>query len=262
MIIKTTFIQFKKMLLIWLLVTSIVMGVFSSFWPTFESNSEQFLNILKKYPEQLIALISGELLTLLSFEGYYANYLMLYAQLIIYVFASYIGIKIFHQEFQVANVDFLFTKPRKFLKIVVDKSISGLCLIGIINLGAYLTGLGIVIFYQLNELAFFVLQTHFTIFIISIFFFELSSLIYLLVTKINSSIIWATNIVLASYFLKILNNLNELKIITNLNVLNVLDLSKVATSNISVTNYLVIIGLTIILFALKLGYLSKKKFRK
>ncbi len=121
-----------KSLLITLVSTLVLLLVFLSFYPTFETEAEEFKLVLENFPAEMLTAMGIEIDLFMSFAGFF-SYVYTYVMLALCIYAMNLGLFLMSNESATGSSDFLYSKPVGRFSIFIDKFFVGLVFVGVFN---------------------------------------------------------------------------------------------------------------------------------
>ncbi|MCL2024584.1 MAG: ABC transporter permease [Coriobacteriia bacterium] len=117
--------------IVWTVVLCAIFWCFSLLFPTFQSASDQFTQLLNSFPEQMREALNMDVASMFTLNGFFAFYSM-YVMLASAIMACYFGVSIFAREKIAKTSDFLLAKPESRMNMYLQKLAAGwLALVGI-----------------------------------------------------------------------------------------------------------------------------------
>lgn len=115
----------RKSAFIWMAVLAGVIGLFMSLYPTFAEDADQFQELLKSMPEEVLQALGVQIESIATLLGFY-SYLFLYVLLCGAIQAIHLGASIVSKETREKTADFLLTKPVTRGKVLGMKALAAL----------------------------------------------------------------------------------------------------------------------------------------
>ncbi len=173
------------------------------FYPTMAQDAQMMDLIFENYPKELLqAMGMGEQISLATVLGYY-TFVFVFVQLIVAVQSAYYGFQFLSVEEREHTADFLFTKPVKRSRILVEKHLAALSILLLTSIVvASSTFVSIEIFrdgraYQSGPLILLLVSVP----LFQLFFFSIGMLVTALTKRIRSVISYALGLAFGLYVL-------------------------------------------------------------
>lgn len=115
----------RKSALIWMAALAGVVALFMSMYPTFAKDADQFKEMLKSMPEEVLQAFGLQIDSIATLLGFY-SYLFLYVLLCGAIQAIHLGASIVSKETREKTADFLLTKPVTRGKVLGMKALAAL----------------------------------------------------------------------------------------------------------------------------------------
>lgn len=114
-----------KQTLGWLLLAFVLLFVFLSFYPTFESQAQDFKTVLENFPKEMLVAMGIDVEAFMSFGGFF-SYVYGYILLILCIYSLNSGLVLMGKESRFNTNDFLYAKPISRTSILINKLVVGL----------------------------------------------------------------------------------------------------------------------------------------
>jgi len=246
-----------KGLIGWMFGITIWTVIVLAMFPTFIEAGDAFLEVLKSYPPELLKAIGFTEEAFNSFEGFY-GYIATYSYLIIAMYASYLGVKLFAEDNKLKTNDFLYTKPIGRTKVFVSKFLTGIYLLTI-----FVTTY--IIFIQVSAYSFFKVDTDFDILLkmdlsligIVLFIYLFSMLVGTVYTSIRSYISIAMPITLLFFLLDLVGTLIDKPIISYITPFGMFNKSLILTEGNYEVKY-IIVGILLMFIFIIVSFVKEK----
>ncbi|RIX51511.1 ABC transporter permease [Paenibacillus nanensis] len=122
----------RKSAFIWMAALAGIAGLFMSMYPTFAEGAEQFKEVLRTMPEEVLQALGLQIDSMATLLGFY-SYLFLYVLLCGAIQAIHLGASIVSKETREKTADFLLAKPVTRSKIIGMKALAALTILLITN---------------------------------------------------------------------------------------------------------------------------------
>src|SRR5690606_1712065 len=119
----------KKSFLIWSASLMTALALFLFMYSSILKEKEAYEKILEVYPKEVLDAFFIELDTLLSFHGY-LGYVYGYILLALGIYSMRLGLTAIGKEISRNTSEFLFTKPVKRSRVLLEKSLAAFLQIG------------------------------------------------------------------------------------------------------------------------------------
>ena len=113
----------KKAFLIWAVSLTVTLLLFLFMYPSILKEKEAYEKILAVYPKEVLEAFAIELDTLLSFHGY-LGYVYGYLLLALGIYSMRLGLTAIGKEISRNTSEFLFTKPVKRSRVLLEKGLA------------------------------------------------------------------------------------------------------------------------------------------
>jgi len=202
---KDTFIS----LIIWSL--SIVLFIFVAMlkFKGFQGSSDMLADLLKAYPESLMAAFGMGELDLSTAPGYY-SVMYVYFIMIAGIHAAMLGGHILAKEEIEKTSEFLIPKPVSRVKIISCKMLSGLSTIFLLNIVMGIANIVFINIYNVGDsITREIIFLNILMFLLQVMFLVLGTAISAITKNSKMAATVATAVIVSTYFLSILIGLND-----------------------------------------------------
>lgn len=258
MVFKKEFKDLAPSFLIWTLATLGFHFLFLALMPSFLSQTELFREMMKSMPPELMKSFGLSGTSLFEPSGFIA-YTYSYIQLILAIMALVFGLKLTGKERLSKSSEFLLTKPLSKKNIYLQKSFVGFVNILILNLLLFgltkaLSASWTISDGNRNSMVFMI----FAGFLLTLFFFALANFLAVVLKKLRNPNALAVSIALGAYLLLLLARLLDKEWLTYLSPFGLAAPTLALKDPIPLWPLLVLIPITLLLFALGLHFYDRK----
>lgn len=174
----------KKALLIWALSLTVTLVLFLFMYPSILKEKEAYEKILAVYPKEVLEAFAIELDTLLSFHGY-LGYVYGYLLLALGIYSMRLGLTAIGKEISRNTSEFLFTKPVKRSRVLLEKNLAAFLLMLFLTLSLLLAALFMEYLYAEKNKPGITFLIVFSAFFLQLLFYSLGLLMGILKRKVR-----------------------------------------------------------------------------
>ncbi|SFO06940.1 ABC transporter permease subunit [Proteiniclasticum ruminis] len=194
----------KKALILWAVSLTITLLLFLFMYPSILKEKEAYEKILAVYPKEVLEAFAIELDTLLSFHGY-LGYVYGYILLALGIYSMRLGLTTIGKEISRNTSEFLFTKPVKRSRVLLEKGLAAFLLMLFLTLSLLLAALFMEYLYAEKKEPGITFLIVFSAFFLQMLFYSLGLLMGILKRKVRFFSSSAIGVVSAFYILSMVS---------------------------------------------------------
>ncbi len=259
MIKKELYLNFKSFL-IWI---SIIIGMFImvfAIYPSMTKDAELMNQLLTAFPKEMLEHFNMDVIGIGTVFGWIATEGFMMLTLVGGVYFAMMGSNILLKEENDGTIEFLYSKPVTRKKIITSKFLTGLIYILMFNISiSFVIFFGLIFSKELNFLQWFLISI--LPIVIHLFFFAVSFLISIFLTKTRKSIGINLGVLFGFYLLNVLGAMSDkiefLKYLSPFYYINARSI--ITDSKVDGLNCIIILAVSLIFIVLSYKLYDKKE---
>ncbi len=248
----------KKAFLLWAVSLTVTLLLFLFMYPSILREKEAYEKILAVYPKEILEAFAIELDTLLSFHGY-LGYFYGYILLALGIYSMRLGLTAIGKEMSRNTSDFLFTKPVKRSRVLLEKSLAAFLLMFFLTLSLLFAALFMEYLYAEKKEPGITSLILFSAFFLQLLFYSLGLLMGIMKRKVRFFSSSAIGVVSSFYILSMISQVLQKDYLRFFAPFRYFDVSEIMRSSSYDTELLLLsLGLTSLLLLLSFAALKRK----